>query len=148
MRWYSELLANGEVMSAVYVSVTVALLSTAISTVLGTMTAIGLSKSRKFMKEYLLNINNIPILNPEIVTAISLMLLFSSLAIPKGYLTMLLAHISFCTPFVITSVYPKVPGQCGDGFGGYAVSGADKGYPADDSPGDFCRSSAGIYDVL
>ena len=108
MRWYSELLANGEVMSAVYVSVTVALLSTAISTVLGTMTAIGLSKSRKFMKEYLLNINNIPILNPEIVTAISLMLLFSSLAIPKGYLTMLLAHISFCTPFVITSVYPKV----------------------------------------
>ena len=55
-----------------------------------------------------MNINNIPILNPEIVTAISLMLLFSSLGFRKGYLTMLLAHIAFCTPYVITSVYPKV----------------------------------------
>lgn len=108
MRWYQELLSNSEVMSAVYVSVTVALLSTAISTILGTLTALGLSKSRKFLKEYLLNINNIPILNPEIVSAISLMLLFSSMGLPKGYWTMLLAHISFCTPFVITSVYPKV----------------------------------------
>lgn len=108
MRWYQELLSNSEIMSAVYVSVTVALLSTAISTILGTLTALGLSKSRKFLKEYLLNINNIPILNPEIVSAISLMLLFSSMGLPKGYWTMLLAHISFCTPFVITSVYPKV----------------------------------------
>lgn len=108
MRWYQELLGNSEIMSAVYVSVTVALLSTLISTSLGTLTALGLSKSRKFLKEYLLNINNIPILNPEIVSAISLMLLFSSIGMPKGYWTMLLAHISFCTPFVITSVYPKV----------------------------------------
>ena len=55
-----------------------------------------------------LNINNLPIMNPDIVTAISLMILFSSAVIVKGYLTMLLAHIAFCTPFVITSVYPKV----------------------------------------
>ena len=108
LRWYEELLSNSEIMSAVYVSVTVALLSTVVSTVLGTMTALGLSKSRKFLKEYLLNVNNIPVLNPEIVSAISLMLLFSSVGMPKGYWTMLLAHISFCTPFVITSVYPKV----------------------------------------
>ncbi len=108
LRWYQELLGNGEIMSAVYVSVTIALLSTAISTILGTLTALGLSRSRRFLKEYLLNVNNIPILNPEIVSAISLMLLFSSLGLPKGYWTMLLAHISFCTPFVITSVYPKV----------------------------------------
>ena len=101
-------MSNSEIMSAVYVSVTVALLSTVVSTVLGTMTALGLSKSRKFLKEYLLNVNNIPVLNPEIVSAISLMLLFSSVGMPKGYWTMLLAHISFCTPFVITSVYPKV----------------------------------------
>ncbi len=108
LRWYEDLLSNSEIMSAVYVSVTVALLSTVISTVLGTMTALGLSKSRKFLREYLLNVNNIPILNPDIVSAISLMLLFSSIGMPKGYWTMLLAHISFCTPFVITSVYPKV----------------------------------------
>ena len=108
MRWYTELLHNTEVSKAVYVSVTIAILATVISTVLGTITAIGLSKSRKVLKETLLNINNMPILNPDIVTAIGLMLLFSSLGFRKGYFTMLLAHISFCTPYVITSVYPKV----------------------------------------
>ena len=108
MRWYTELLHNTEVSKAVYVSVTIAILATVISTVLGTITAIGLSKSRKVLKETLLNINNLPILNPDIVTAIGLMLLFSSLGFRKGYVTMLLAHISFCTPYVITSVYPKV----------------------------------------
>lgn len=97
-----------EISKAVYVSVTVAILATVISTVLGTITAIGLSKSRKVLKEMVLTINNFPILNPEIVTAIGLMLLFSSLGMTKGYLTMLLAHIAFCTPYVITSVYPKV----------------------------------------
>ena len=83
MRWYAELLHNTEVSKAVYVSVTIAILATVISTVLGTITAIGLSKSRKVLKETLLNINNLPILNPDIVTAIGLMLLFSSLGFPK-----------------------------------------------------------------
>ena len=64
MRWYTELLHNTEVSKAVYVSVTIAILATVISTVLGTITAIGLSKSRKVLKETLLNINNLPILNP------------------------------------------------------------------------------------
>jgi spermidine/putrescine transport system permease protein len=108
MRWYGELISNVEVSKAVYVSLSVAILATIISTVLGTITAIGLSRSRKVVKELVLSANNIPIQNPEIVTAIGLMLLFSSLGMRKGYLTMLLAHISFCTPYVITSVYPKV----------------------------------------
>lgn len=108
LRWYENLFTNGEIMNAVYVSVTIALLATAISTILGTLTAIGLSKSRRILKELIINVNNIPIMNPDIVTAISLMILFSSLKMEKGYLTMLLAHIAFCTPYVITSVYPKV----------------------------------------
>lgn len=108
VKWYKELMGNYEVISAVIVSVTIAVLATVISTALGTVTAIGLSKSRRFLKEYLLNVNNFPILNPEIVTAIGVMLLFSALTVPKGYMTMLLAHIMFCTPYVITSVYPKV----------------------------------------
>ena len=108
MRWYSRLISDGSIMKAVYVSLTIAIFATIISTVLGTITAIGLSKSRRVVKEVILNINNIPIMNPDIVTAISLMILFSSAVIAKGYLTMLLAHIAFCTPFVITSVYPKV----------------------------------------
>ena len=84
LRWYEELLGNGEVIKAVYVSVTIAIIATIVSTILGTITAIGLSKSKKVIKELLLSINNIPILNPEIVTAISLMLLFSSLGFRKG----------------------------------------------------------------
>ena len=108
LRWYQELINNVEVSKAVYVSLSVAILATVISTVLGTITAIGLSRSRKVVRDLILNINEIPILNPEIVTAISLMLLFSSAGFRKGYVTMLLAHIAFCTPYVITSVYPKV----------------------------------------
>ena len=108
LKWYQQLIENSEIMSAVWVSVSVAVLATLISTVLGTITAIGLSKNRKLIREWITNINNIPIMNPEIVTAIGLMLLFSAMKFEKGYVTMLLAHISFCTPYVITSVYPKV----------------------------------------
>ena len=60
------------------------------------------------MKDIVQGVNNIPIMNPDIVTAIGLMILFSSIMIAKGYMTMLLAHVAFCTPYVITSVYPKV----------------------------------------
>ena len=108
LRWYSELLQNNDIMSAVYVTITIAFISTVVSTVLGTITAIGLTKNRKLIKELILNVNNIPIMNPDIVTAIGLMLLFSSVKLEKGYVTMLLAHIAFSTPYVITSVYPKV----------------------------------------
>lgn len=84
LRWYKALLENSEIMSAVYVSVTIAILATIASTVLGTMTAIGLSKSRKIIKDMVLSMNDIPILNPDIVTAIGWMLLFSSPGIPEG----------------------------------------------------------------
>ena len=107
-RWYGRLIADSSIMKAVFVSVTIAIFATIISTVLGTLTAIGLCKSRKILREIVLNVNNVPIMSPDIVTAIGLMLLFSSIAMPKGYFTMLLAHVAFCTPFVITSVYPKV----------------------------------------
>lgn len=108
LHWYEKLLHDQNILAAVYVSISIAIFATIISTILGTITAIGLSKSRKVLKEWILNINNIPILNPDIVTAISLMILFTSARLERGYLTMLLAHIAFCTPFVITSVYPKV----------------------------------------
>lgn len=108
LRWYERLINDGSIMKAVYVSLSIAVFATFISTILGTITAIGLSKSRKILRDIIQNINNIPIMNPDIVTAIGLMILFSSIMMTKGYLTMLLAHIAFCTPYVITSVYPKV----------------------------------------
>lgn len=107
-RWYEKLLTDSNIISAVYVSISIAVIATIISTILGTITAIGLSKSRKVLKEWLLNVNNMPIMNPDIVTAIGLMILFTSARMERGYVTMLLAHIAFCTPYVITSVYPKV----------------------------------------
>ena len=107
LRWYERLITDGSIMKAVYVSLTIALFATVISTILGTITAIGLSKSRRVLRDVILNINNFPIMNPDIVTAIGLMILFSSVMITKGYMTMLMAHIAFCTPYVITSVYPK-----------------------------------------
>ncbi len=108
LRWYGNLIKDTEIMQAVYVSISIAILATIISTIIGTLTAIGLSKCRKLVREMLLNVNNIPMMNPDIVTAIGFLILFSSLRIPKGYYTMLMAHITFCIPYVITSVYPKV----------------------------------------
>lgn len=107
-KWYEALVTDRDIVSAVGVSLSIAVIATVVSTILGTITAIGLSRSRRVVKEWLLNVNNIPIMNPEIVTAIGLMILFSSMKIERGYVTMLLAHICFCTPYVITSVYPKV----------------------------------------
>lgn len=108
LRWYESLFGNSQMLNAVFVSVTIAVLATIVSTILGTITAIALTKSKQIVKNVVLQVNNLPIMNPEIVTAISLMLFFSFLNIEKGYLTMLLAHIAFCTPYVITNVYPKV----------------------------------------
>ncbi len=108
LRWYQSLFENDAMMKAVWVSVSIAVIATLISVILGTLTAIGLSKSKRVVRLVILQINNLPILNPDIVTAISLMLLFSAMGIEKGYMTMLMAHIAFCTPFVITNVLPKV----------------------------------------
>ena len=108
LRWYERLINDSSILKAVYVSLSIALFSTLISTVMGTLTSIGLSKNGKKFKKILLGINDIPIMNPDIVTAIGLMILFSSAMLERGYFTMLLSHVLFCTPFVITSVYPKV----------------------------------------
>ncbi len=108
LQWYQKLITDSSIIKAVYVSVSIALFATIISTVMGTLTAIGLSKSKKVLKSVIKNFNDIPIMLPDIVTAIGLMIFFSSIMVEKGYLTMLLAHVAFCTPFVLTSVYPKV----------------------------------------
>lgn len=108
LQWYRQLFESREAMSAVTTTITIAVISTLISTFVGTITAIGLSKSRKIIKELVLTLNNFPILNPEIVTAIGLMLLFSAFAIQRGFTTMLLAHISFSIPYVILTILPKL----------------------------------------
>ncbi len=106
--WYEKMFANRTMMESIYYTVLVAVIATAVSTVVGTITAIGLSKSKKLVKEVVLQINNLPVMNPDIVTAVGLMLLFISLNIKTGLVTLILAHIAFCTPFVILSVMPKL----------------------------------------
>lgn len=108
LRWYRHMLESRDMMEALYTTFSVALLATAISTVVGTVTAIGLSKSKKIVRELMDQVNNLPMMNPEIVTAIGFMLLFITFRIHKGYATMLLAHIAFCIPYVMLSVMPKV----------------------------------------
>ncbi len=108
LRWYESLFSNREILSSVWVSVTIALMATVISTIVGTLTAIGLSKSRRIIRDITLTLNEFPILNPEIVTAVGLMLLFIFSGVNKGYMTMLLAHIMFCIPYVILAVMPRL----------------------------------------
>ena len=108
LRWYSELFNHREMMQAVLVTIIVAVVSTIISTIIGTLAAIGLSRQRKVIRNLTLTATNIPIINPEIITAISLFVLFGMLYLPSGYLTIILAHVAFSTPYVIITVYPKV----------------------------------------
>lgn len=108
LRWYQHMLESRDMMDALYTTFSVALLATAVSTVVGTIAAIGLSKSRKIVRDIMEQVDNLPMMNPEIVTAIGFMLLFITFKVDKGYLTMLLAHIAFCIPYVILSVMPKI----------------------------------------
>ena len=108
LKWYRHMLESRDMMESLYTTFSIAILSTLISTVVGTITAIGLSKSKKVVRDMVEQVNNLPIMNPEIVTAIGFMLLFITFQAEKGYATMLLAHIAFCIPYVILSVMPKV----------------------------------------
>lgn len=108
LRWYRHMLESGDMMEALYTTFSVALIATFVSTVVGTISAIGLSKSKKIIRNLVEQVNNFPMMNPEIVTAIGFMLLFITFRIEKGYMTMLLAHIAFCIPYVMLSVMPKI----------------------------------------
>ncbi len=108
LQWYQRMIENRDMMQSLYVTVFVAIIATIVSTIVGTIAAIGISNSRKIVKDIVLQINDFPIMNPEIVTAIGLMLLFMTLKIEKGLITLLLAHIAFCIPYVILSVMPKI----------------------------------------
>jgi len=108
LRWYQELIQSPSIMQALYVTVTIALLAAAFSTILGTLAAIGIHAMRKRPQAAMMTMTNIPMTMPDIVTGISLMLLFIFTKVERGYFTMLLAHITFNTPYVVLSVLPKL----------------------------------------
>lgn len=108
LRWYEKMFSDPAMTEAVMYTVLIAVLATAVSTVVGTVTAIGLSKSGRVLSAIVERVNDLPVMNPDIVTAISLLMFFSVLAVRKGFGTMLLAHIMFCVPYVMLSVTPKL----------------------------------------
>ena len=95
-------------LESIYVTLFVAVISTVVSTVVGTVAAIGLSKAKRIIRTAVLEINNLPVMNPDIVTAIGLMLLFISVKVQPSMVTLILSHISFCIPYVILTVMPKL----------------------------------------
>lgn len=86
----------------------IALVASLVSTVLGTLAAIGIFNMRGRWKKSIQFLNNVPMLNPDIITGVSLFLLFVSLGVSKGYTTIILSHITFCTPYVVLNVMPKL----------------------------------------
>ncbi|MBN9648578.1 ABC transporter permease [Terrisporobacter glycolicus] len=109
LRWYQELLQNERILDALYYTIFIAVVASVIATIVGTITAIGIHKMRQGkVRGLLLNINYLPVLNPDIVTGVALMSLFVFIRLEFGFTTMLLAHIVFDIPYVILSVLPKL----------------------------------------
>lgn len=108
LKWYAELLLDRQIKEALYYTIIIAVLATIVSTIFGTFAAIGIHNMKRFPRTLSLNINSMPVLNPDIVTGVALMTLFISFNMQLGFVSMLIAHIVFCTPFVILAVLPKL----------------------------------------
>ena len=106
--WYAKLFESDAILAALEVTIEVALAATAVSTVLGTLGAIGMHAMKKGWASLLLNLSYLPMTTPDIVTGVSLMLMFIFMKIPLGKGTMLMAHIAFDTPYVLFAVMPRL----------------------------------------
>ena len=107
-KWYGELFRDKAILGALGNTLVIAFIAAVGATLLGTAAAIGIHNMKRGTRSLVKNINSLPLINPEIVTGISLMILFSFCRITPGYLTVILAHITFCIPTVVLSVLPKL----------------------------------------
>lgn len=108
---YTSLFQSGahhSLVNAIENTLIIALVSAAVSTLIGSVAAIGIDRLRGHKRAVINSLNNIPMLNPDIITGISLFLLFVSLGVSQGYVTVILAHITFCTPYVVLCVLPRL----------------------------------------
>lgn len=123
LKWYRDLFKNDLIINSFLNTLLVAVIATIVATVIGTMAAIGINNMKKRTKSLVMNITYLPVINPEIITGISLMLFFvlvgnliSSIGsafglewhLEQGFITVLIAHISFCLPYIILNVLPKL----------------------------------------
>ncbi len=116
LQWYAELFEDELILRSLYYSLIIAVLSAIIATLIGTMAALGINALKGWKKSLFLSVNNIPVVNPEIVTAISMMILFVFIlsffnGMEMGFSTLLIAHITFNIPYVVLSVLPKLRGM-------------------------------------
>lgn len=107
-KWYSQMFENQAIMNALYNTLIIAFVSALVATIIGTVASLGINSMKKAPRTVVMGINNIPMLNSEIVTGISLMLAFIAFGISLGFKTVLIAHITFNIPYVILSVMPKL----------------------------------------
>ncbi|MBR1757978.1 MAG: ABC transporter permease [Lachnospiraceae bacterium] len=108
LKWYAALFQNQTILQALYNTIIIALVSSLIATLIGTMASIAMNRMKKLPRQVMMGITNIPMLNADIVTGISLMLLFIMMDFALGFTSVLLAHITFNIPYVILSVMPKL----------------------------------------
>jgi len=106
--WYSKLFHNETILSSLANTLIVALIASVVATILGTAAAIGIYNMKSFSRKVIMNITMLPNINPEIVTGVSLMLLFVFMKMEFGFVTLILSHITFCVPYVILNVMPKL----------------------------------------
>ena len=110
--WYKELFTSTRILNSLYVTLGVAVLSSVIATVVGTFAAVGFFNMKKRWRNPLLTVNNIPVVNADIITGVSMCMLFvlagSLTGLEMGFGTLLIAHISFNIPYVILSIMPKL----------------------------------------
>lgn len=106
--WYREMFSNKIIMGAIWNTFSIAICAATVSTVIGTFACIGIISMGKKSKKVLMGLNSIPLLNADIVIGISLMMTFIIFGISLSWATVLLSHITFCIPYVILSVMPKI----------------------------------------
>lgn len=113
LRWYENLFNDDTILEALWTSIEVAVLAAIFSAIIGTAAAVGLKHMNKGIRSVMLTLNNIPMVNPDIVTGISMMLLFVAIfsltgLLRPGFNTLVIAHVTFCIPYVLLSVLPKL----------------------------------------
>ncbi len=108
LRWYQDLFHDEEIIQALMLTLVVAVVSAVFATLLGTAAAIGLNKMNKRLRSVFMTLNYLPMVNPDIITGVSLMLLFTYLRLKFGVTTLILAHITFSVPYVVLNVMPKL----------------------------------------
>lgn len=108
LKWYQELFQSKEVLMSFYNTILIGVLSTIMATIIGTIGAIGLFRAGGRVNKFFMELNYLPILNPDIVIAVSLVALYNFIKLDFGYLTIILSHVAFTTPYVVFNVMPRL----------------------------------------